>query len=122
MPATYPLQRQPVYGRGTSRQAGKDFVEASGFDSAIRLEQRADGWYLKMNVPQEGITNPKSRLVTTETLDKAIIPQQAFVNPDDSPIAIDKDYLGNKRNAVHPYPGPIEVEKSGAQEWKVWPK
>lgn len=100
----------------------KDFVEASGFDSAIRLEQRADGWYLKMNVPQEGITNPKSRLVTTETLDKAIIPQQAFVNPDDSPIAIDKDYLGNKRNAVHPYPGPIEVEKSGAQEWKVWPK
>lgn len=100
----------------------KDFVDASGFDSAIRLEQRADGWYLKMDVPREGITNTQCRLVATETLDKAIIPQQAFTNPDDSPVVIDKDYLGNKRNAAHPCPGPIEVKKDGVQEWKVWPK
>lgn len=99
-----------------------DFVEASDFDSGIRLEQRADGWYLKMNVSPEGIGNTKCRPVTTETLDKAIIPQQEFLNPDDSPVVIDRDYFGNRRDAVHPCAGPIEAKLSGMQEWKVWPK
>lgn len=98
------------------------FIDASGFNSDVKLEQREDGWYLMMNVSPEWMGNTMCRLVTTETLDKAIIPQQAFMNPDGSTLTIDKDYLGNKRNVLHPYPGPIEIRKSGKQEWKVWPK
>ena len=103
-------------------QRDKSFMDASGFNSDVKLEQRADGWYLSMDVPEEWLETPLCSQVTTELLEKAIIPQQAFTNTDDSPLVIDKDYLGNKRNTRHPYPGPIEVKKSGVQEWKVWPK
>ena len=60
-------------------------------------------------------------MVTTSVLDKAIVPQQAFTNPDGSRLKVDTDYMGNKRNR-HPSPGALEIQTSGYQEWKVWPK
>lgn len=39
-----------------------------------------------------------------------------------SPVKVNTDYFGNKRNTSNPFPGPIEVKKNGKQEWRVWPK
>jgi alpha-N-arabinofuranosidase len=43
---------------------------------------------------------------------KAIIPGLAFENPNGSPIRIETDYFGRKRNIVNPSPGPFEITKS----------
>ena len=58
--------------------------------------------------------------VTTELLGKAKIPALPYVNPDGSPIKIDRDYFGNPRNASRPLPGPFEPQQEGALVLKVW--
>ncbi len=92
-----------------------------GADPDVRLTQKADGWYLSMKVSPDWKGGVKRRMVTTSVLDKAIVPQQAFTNPDGSRLKVDTDYMGNKRNR-HPSPGALEIQTSGYQEWKVWPK
>lgn len=59
-------------------------------------------------------------LFTTELLGKATIPDMAFENADGSPLAVDTDYFGKKRDAANPFPGPFETPVAG--EVKVWPK
>ena len=68
------------------------------FDPNMKLVQKADGWYLSMNVPLDWKNQRKRKQVTTSVLDKAIVPDQAFTNPDGSRLKVDTDYLGNKRN------------------------
>jgi alpha-N-arabinofuranosidase len=58
--------------------------------------------------------------VTTQLLGKAPIPDQAFENPDGTPLRIDTDYLGRKRNMKNPFPGPFEIPEGGKQMLKVW--
>ncbi len=41
---------------------------------------------------------PKCKLITSETLGKAIEPEERFENPDGSDIVFDVDYYGQKRN------------------------
>lgn len=92
------------------------------FNPDIHLTKKADGWYLSMNVSQDWQKGVKRKMVTTSLIDKAIIPNQTFINPDGTPIKVDTDYFGNKRKSYNPFPGPIEVKHFGTQEWKVWPK
>lgn len=94
----------------------------AGHDADVKLIQKEDGWYLSMNVPDDWKNSGKCKLVTTATLGKAIVPNQGFTNTDGSPLKVNMDYRGIKRNTSNPYPGPMEVKKSGWQEWKVWPK
>ena len=60
------------------------------------------------------------KLVTTELLCKPKLVNQAFENPDGTPLRVDIDYLGRTRNLDNPFPGPIEVIES-ARKTKVWP-
>jgi hypothetical protein len=46
-----------------------------------------------------------TKLVTTELLGVAIIPKQAFENPDGSSLQIDTDYFGQSRDKENPTPG-----------------
>ncbi|MGM9803492.1 MAG: right-handed parallel beta-helix repeat-containing protein [Muribaculaceae bacterium] len=102
----------------------KGNVSASdgGFNPEVKLVEKADGWYLSLNVDEKWRNAEKRTLVKTSTLDKAQIPNQAFTNPDGSDFKIDYDFVGAKRKASNPYPRPFEVKKIGANEWKVWPK
>ena len=86
------------------------------------MEKRADGWYLSMNVSPDWQKHGKRKLVTTGMLGKAVVPQQEFTNPDGSPLKVSTDYWGKKRKKSSPFPGPMEVEKPGKREWKVWPR
>lgn len=92
----------------------------TNFDPEVKLTKKPDGWYLSMNVSDDWKNGEKRKLVNTASLGKAIVPNQSFTNPDDSPLRIDFDYKGARRNVSNPFIGPFEVKKAGRYEWKVW--
>ena len=92
------------------------------FNPQFKLTQKADGWYLSFNADPAWRAAAKCQLVTTELLGKAKASNCAYENVDGSPIKIDTDYFGNKRDPAQPFPGPFETVKDGPQELKVWPK
>ena len=91
------------------------------FDAGVKLTEKADGWYLELAVDSNWAAEQNRRLVTTELLGKAKISGMAFENPDGSPLKIDTDYFGNKRNASNPFPGPFAMPEGGKLRLKVWP-
>jgi alpha-N-arabinofuranosidase len=90
------------------------------FDASVNLTKQGQEMYLEIALDKDWLTQ-KRNLVTTETLTKAIIPNLPFENVDGSPLNIDIDFFGNRRNVNNPSPGPFEVTKSGKQSFKVWP-
>jgi hypothetical protein len=68
----------------------------------------------------QAIEQADSRLVTTELLGKARIPGLPYENPDGSPLRVDTDYFGKKRNAARPTAGPFETPGAGPLVLKVW--
>jgi len=97
----------------------KDFFKSS-LSPNIKIQEKKGSLYLHAIWPK-GLENVKNQLVTTELLGKSKITDQAFTNPDNSPLTIDTDYFGKKRNTANPYPGPFELTKSGKHVFKVWP-
>ena len=55
------------------------------------------------------------KLVTTDLLGKAVIPNLPFENADGSPIRLNTDYFGKKRDEANPFPGPFELPGGGKQ-------
>jgi hypothetical protein len=92
------------------------------FDPGVKLEQRPDGWYLTITEDKAWSAERTRKLITTELLGKARIPDQLFTNPDNSPLRIDTDYFGHKRDVENPFPGPFAISAGGKQTLKVWPK
>ena len=76
----------------------------------LELEERDGGWYLNTNL-FELLPKRALALIDTEKLGMAFEPEQRFENPDGSPICLDGDYRGAKReNAV--LPGPFAGRES----------
>lgn len=81
-----------VFAQGArAAKADKTALVDSTFNPGVKLEEREDGWYLLMDVPESWTKDVKRKAVTGELLGKAIISQQSFTNPDDSPIKVDTD-------------------------------
>ena len=91
------------------------------FDAGVKLTKKADGWYLELAADSNWATEQNRQLVTTKLLGKAKISDMAFENPDGSPLKIDTDYFGKKRNESNPFPGPFETPEGGKLHLKVWP-
>jgi alpha-N-arabinofuranosidase len=85
----------------------------------VRLEQRPEGFFLKITVDPALTSSDRTRLVTTEGLGLAVLPKQGYTNPDGSPLRIDVDYFGKPRDTQHPTPGPFEKPGKGQIELKV---
>ena len=49
------------------------------------------------------------------------IPDLPYENADGSPIRIDTDYFGKKRDEANPFPGPFELPRGGKQTLRIWP-
>ena len=112
-----------VFTKGAApSKVDKDALLKPDFDADVKLTQKADGWYFTLASDDAWRTAQKRALVTTELLGRAKIPDQEFTHPDGSPLTIQTDYFGKKRNPSNPFPGPIEITKTGKQEFKVWPK
>ena len=91
----------------------------NNFDASVNLLQQDKNMYLEISFDKKWLAQ-KHKLVTTETLTKAIVPDLPFENPDGSALRIDTDYLGKKRNVTNPSPGPFEINTSGKQKIEVW--
>ncbi len=90
------------------------------FDASVSLSELGQEWYLEIALDKSWLTQ-KRNLVSTETLGNAIVPNLPFENVDGTPLNIDSDYFGKKREVKNPSPGPFEIAKSGKQTFKVWP-
>lgn len=91
----------------------------STVDPAVKLEQKADGWWLEMTSPALSGSRP---LVTSDLLGKAVVPDAQFENRNGTPYHIDTDYFGKKRSASNPDAGPFQGVEKTKVRLKVWPK
>ncbi|NUP85607.1 MAG: hypothetical protein HUU30_07615 [Burkholderiaceae bacterium] len=88
-------------------------------DPQVKVVAEDDRVFLQADFPaecREAATQP----VTTALLGRARIPNLPFENPDGSPLTIETDYFGKKRDATRPTAGPFENAAAGPQRLKVW--
>jgi alpha-N-arabinofuranosidase len=87
-------------------------------DPQVRLVGDGGSWTLELTVDpewKEVATVP----VTTDLLGKAAVPGVAYEQADGSPLRVDTDFLGKKRSAKKPTPGPFERPGAGPVKLKV---
>ena len=75
-------------------------------DPKPEIVEDGDRVYLRLNLSAEQ-RKAATKLVNTGLLGKAKVPGLAYENADGSPVTIDSDYLGAKRNAARPSAGPF---------------
>jgi alpha-N-arabinofuranosidase len=94
-------------------------IEKTDFDPELRLVEEGDNAFLHITLDDSyrSLDNP---LVTTTLLGRAKIPDAAYENPDGTPLKIDTDYFGKKRNETNPSAGPFENPGEGKLRLKVW--
>jgi alpha-N-arabinofuranosidase len=90
------------------------------FDPEINLVEEKDGVYLHITLDKMRTEKPPRQRITTELLGKATVPDLVYEHPDGSPLRIDTDYLGKKRPAQNPTPGPFENPGQGKLILKIW--
>lgn len=94
----------------------------SAFDRQLRLVEKPDGFYLELLLDPRWASQVHRKLVTTELLGKASIPNLPFEKADGTPVCIDRDYFGNRRALDNPFPGPFELaDRAGEGPIKLWP-
>ena len=98
----------------------KNMLVKNDFDGAAVLSKQNDAFYLEINLDKNWLSEQPRKLVTTQSLSSAIVPNLPFENTDGSFLKIDTDYFGNKRNTANPSPGAFEIKQSGKQKIKVW--
>lgn len=99
----------------------REVLVVSDFDPGIKLEERANGWWLEILVNPTWVFAQNRAVVTTEALGRAMVPNALYEKPDGSPFRLDMDYLGNQRNVKNPAPGPIKFSEKNQVIIQVWP-
>lgn len=89
-------------------------------DAMVNLLRQDRTVYLEITVDRKWLSGQSRNLVTSELLGHAVIPDLPFMNADGSPLMIDADYAGGKRNPQNPSPGPFEFRNDGKQKIKIW--
>jgi hypothetical protein len=109
-----------VYLHGALHFAGeKNYVERIDFNPAIQLVEKGDQVMLTMTL-EDFSGNYKNQFITTALLGKVITPDCVYENPDGTPLKIDTDYFGHRRNETNPSAGPFENPGKGVISLKVW--
>lgn len=110
-------ERMKEYKEQAARE--RNAIVDTTFNADEKLITQGDKVYLQINLDKKWLQH-KRQLVTTKSLGEAIIPDLPFENPDGSPVKINTDYFGKKRNIVNPSPGPFEIRRSGEQKIEIW--
>lgn len=111
-----------VYTKGAVKAGRQDIsgdMADSDLDASVDLIQRNKKIVLEIAFDKRWVAR-KRKMVTTETLSKAIVPGLPFENADGSPLRIGIDYAGEGRSVENPSPGPFEIKASGRQKIEVW--
>ena len=121
--AKLPLQAEGnVYLDGAApHKAESDSLHLPQFEGNLTLIDKKGIVHLHLNLPR-AMSNQRQRLVTTELLGKARISGARYENADGTPLQIERDYFGVKRNRENPSPGPFENPGTGDLRLKIWPK
>ena len=88
-------------------------------DPKVKLVEEGDRLILHLNLGPE-LKQAVTPLVTTALLGKARIPGLPYESADGSPVKIDTDYFGKKRNERSPTAGPFEFPGASPLTLKVW--
>lgn len=91
----------------------------SNHNPAIRLVEEGGQVVLHLTLGKS-LPQAATTFVTTELLGRAKIPGLPYVNPDDSPLRINTDYLSKRRSQTRPTPGPFEKLGEGDLRRRVW--
>ena len=94
-------------------------IENHNFKPDFNIAEEGKQVYLNITL-DDGSSYLKTQFIKTEMLGKAKMPNEAFENPDGSPLKIDTDYFGNKRSESNPSAGPFENPGKGSMKLKVW--
>ena len=108
-----------IYYHGARPYSKERDFTSTQTDPAIKVEERKDGVYLHITLDPVA-QDRKTQLVTTELLGLAKVPQVRFENTDGTPITLNTDYFGHKRDPERPTAGPFEDPGSGRVSLKVW--
>ena len=116
----FPLQTGGnVYFNGARAYFKEDgALNLSEVDPKAEIIEEGEGVYLRLKLPDE-MRKAATRLVNTELLGKAKVSGLPYENADGSPLVIDGDYFGKKRNTATPSPGPFENPGHGDLKLKV---
>ena len=122
----YNHDKFPIYAEGNvyvdkakAFEAEVNALENPNFETLFKILKKPEGVYLKIKMDKNWLTK-KRRLVTSNMLGKAKIPDLPFVQADGSPYYLDEDYFGKKRNIDNPAPGPFSEIKEDILIIKVW--
>ena len=108
-----------VYLGGAKPHAGEsDAVVRPESDPRVRVEEDNGAFYLRLVAGAE-LDAALTKVVTTDLLGKAFVPQVAYENPDASPLAVDRDFFGKPRDEGRPTPGPFERPGTGELKLRV---
>lgn len=91
----------------------------SGIDPKPGIVEEGDSVYLHLALGL-AVRKAATARVTTGLLGKARIPSLAYENADGSPLIVDSDYFGKKRDRATPSAGPFENPGQGDLKLKVW--
>jgi hypothetical protein len=124
--ASYSKAKLPVWISGNIYYNGanhyekeSNYVESPNFNPNVKIIEEGNDVYLQFTL-DDSFYNQKNQLITTEMLGKAKMANEAYENPDGTPLRIDTDYFGNKRSEINPSPGPFENPDKGLLKLKVW--
>jgi len=110
-----------VYLNGAAAYADEsNLIEQPGFDPKLDVDEEQDNVYLHITVDSSW-NALHDKLVTTQLLGRARVPDLPYVNHDDTPLKVDTDYFGKSRNDKDPTAGPFENPGQGRLSLKVWP-
>jgi hypothetical protein len=105
-------------GAQPSAQEANPVLQA-GNDPKVKLLQEGGRFALQLALGPE-FKQATTTLVTTALLGKAKIPGLPYENADGSPVKVDGDYFGKRRNEASPSSGPFEALGAGPLTLKVW--
>lgn len=106
-----------VYFRGAKQHCSEPSPTVSADDPGLKVIDNGDEVFLEMVLkPMKAGTT----CVTTELLGMAQVPKLTYLDFDGSPLRLDTDYFGKKRNTSNPHPGPFEDPGTGKVRIKVW--
>ena len=88
----------------------------------ITLVQMNDGLYIRWISTPALVRKHEKKLISTNNLGRARVPDMSYEHADGTPVFIDTDYFGNPRKRTNPGPGPFNYETNEQQLLKVWPK
>jgi hypothetical protein len=84
------------------------------FDPALKLVEKSDGCYLEMAFDKTAAGQRTRKLVSTELLGRAKVPDLPYERPDATPLRVNTDFFGKPRQETNPTPGPFETLPAGS--------